>query len=137
MTNSAGVSGSRGWGPLGLSTYLVRVGLVAVLLMPAACATTGTAGAARETEPGSVLELGRSVFLELSQPSCAVCHTLQQAGAVGRVGPDLDQLQPEMGAVLAAVRDGVGVMPAQSGVLTEAQIEAVARYVSEAAAGGN
>ena len=37
---------------------------------------------------------GRVLFAE----KCATCHTLEDANAVGRVGPDLDVLQPPQGA---------------------------------------
>ena len=81
-----------------------------------------------------MMDEGRDVFLELAEPSCALCHTLRDAGATGSVGPDLDELGPDMQSVISAVTDGVGVMPAQ-GHLTEQQVQALASYVSRAAAG--
>ena len=39
------------------------------------------------------LELGKKVFLEQAQPSCTVCHTLNDAGSAGEIGPNLDQLK--------------------------------------------
>lgn len=78
-------------------------------------------------------ELGRKVFTELAQPSCQLCHTLKAAGAAGTIGPSLDELKPDFDQALAAVRQGGGVMPPFGDKLTPAQIEAVARYVSEVA----
>ncbi len=75
-------------------------------------------------------ELGRKVFTELAQPPCALCHTLKAAGATGAVGPSLDELKPDLEQTLAAVRQGVGIMPPFADKLTPAQIEAVARFVA-------
>lgn len=75
--------------------------------------------------------LGKQIFNEVAQPSCALCHTLKDAGAAGTVGPVLDELKPTADKVEQAVRSGVGVMPPYEN-LTDEQIEAVARYVSSA-----
>ena len=79
-------------------------------------------------------ELGRQVFLERAEPACAICHTLAAAGAAGTIAPSLDELKPSKEAVRAAVAEGVGVMPSYADKLTEAEIEAVARYVAQVAA---
>ena len=73
---------------------------------------------------------GKQVFLELAQPSCGICHTLADAGSVGEIGPNLDELAPSEMQVRAAVANGVGVMPAFGESLTEEQIRAVAHYVA-------
>jgi cytochrome c6 len=78
-------------------------------------------------------ELGRKVFNELAQPSCALCHTLKAAGAAGTVGPSLDELKPDKAKALQAIRKGVGVMPAFGDKLTPQQIEALADYVAKVA----
>ena len=78
-------------------------------------------------------ELGRKVFTELAQPPCALCHTLEAAGAAGTIGPSLDELKPDKAKVLQAVRKGLGVMPPFADKLTPEQIEAVADYVSKTA----
>ncbi len=55
---------------------------------------------------------GREIFAE----KCATCHTLKDANAVGKVGPDLDMLQPPLALTLNAIkqgRAGKGQMPAQ------------------------
>ena len=80
-------------------------------------------------------ELGRKVFTEIAQPACAICHTLQAAGAEGTIGPSLDELKPDKSKVLEAVKRGVGVMPPFADKLTPEQIEAVAAYVAKASGG--
>jgi mono/diheme cytochrome c family protein len=61
---------------------------------------------------------------------CGGCHTLRAAGASGAVGPDLDQLKPDAATVAATVKSGAGAMPSFSGRLSDAEIQAVARYVA-------
>lgn len=78
------------------------------------------------------LDLGKKVFLELSEPQCGLCHTLADAGSTGEVGPILDDLRPGAEQVKKAVTEGIGGMPAYEG-LTAEQIEAVAAYVSTVA----
>lgn len=80
-------------------------------------------------------DLGREVFNEIAQPPCALCHTLEAAGATGTVGPSLDELAPDRQRVMATVRDGIGVMPSFEGKLTAEQIEAVADFVAGATRG--
>jgi cytochrome c6 len=77
-------------------------------------------------------EIGRQLFITGAQPACALCHTLKDAGAEGAIGPSLDELKPDAARVAKAVKNGIGQMPAFSS-LTDAQIEAIARYVAEAA----
>jgi mono/diheme cytochrome c family protein len=70
---------------------------------------------------------GNDVF---ATAGCANCHTLKAAGANGRVGPDLDQLNPPQATVESQVTNGGGGMPAFKNTLTAAQIKAVAQYVA-------
>lgn len=85
---------------------------------------------------GSTLSPDLAEGRKLFNARCATCHTLKDAGAVGRVGPDLDQLAPTSGLVLNAIQQGrargQGQMPAQ--LLTGPDARNVARYV-EAVAG--
>ena len=111
----------------------VAGGMALVLALAGCAGAPVDAGAGGEA---SLVELGRTVFLERAEPSCALCHTLAEAGAAGAVGPDLDALRPGLETVVSAVRDGVGVMPPQAGLLTEEEIRAVARYVVDATGGG-
>lgn len=74
-------------------------------------------------------ELGKEVFIKISQPSCTLCHTLSDAGSAGAIGPDLDELKPSLDQVVNAVTQGVGIMPAFEGSLSAEQIQAVADYI--------
>jgi uncharacterized membrane protein len=82
--------------------------------------------------PVSAAELsaGRQVFLKAG---CSGCHTLGDAGASGRAGPNLDAAKPSRARVLDRVTHGQGVMPAFASKLSEQQIERVADYVAERA----
>lgn len=79
------------------------------------------------------LALGKKVFTEIAEPQCAICHTLNDAGSTGEVGPVLDELKPTREQVELAVRGGLGVMPPFDEILSEEQIRAVAQYVSSVA----
>ena len=71
--------------------------------------------------------LGLDIYNNKAQ--CGVCHTLQTAGSTGNIGPNLDQLKPQMSQIIAAVTDGIGVMQAWENILTYEEIQAVAYYV--------
>ena len=71
--------------------------------------------------------LGMEVYNNKAQ--CGVCHTLQAAGSVGNIGPNLDQLKPLMPQIIYAVTNGIGVMQAWEEILTDKEIEAVAYYI--------
>ena len=74
---------------------------------------------------------GKEVFLEAG--NCAACHTLADAGSIAEIGPNLNQIRPQVQTILMAVKNGIGVMPAMEGILSDKEIEAVAHYVSIAA----
>ena len=76
-----------------------------------------------------ILNLGKNIFLE--KGNCATCHSLSDAGSSGDIGPNLNLIKPDVGRVVMAVTNGIGVMPAYEGILTSKEIEAVALYVSE------
>ena len=71
---------------------------------------------------------GKIIFLK--QGNCAACHTLLDAGSDGNIGPNLNEVRPDIMRVIAAVTNGIGVMPAYQGELSSEEIEAVAHYVS-------
>jgi mono/diheme cytochrome c family protein len=83
--------------------------------------TTGGGGGTAE---------GKQVF---TSAGCGGCHTLKDAGSSGNVGPNLDQLKPSKETVAHQVEVGGGAMPAFKGQLSDAQIQAVAEYVSSVA----
>lgn len=74
---------------------------------------------------------GRSVFVA----NCGSCHTLDDAGTSGAVGPKLDEAGLDVDAVEQQVREGGGGMPAFEGTLSDAEIVDVARYVVAAQRG--
>ena len=76
-----------------------------------------------------ILDLGKNIFLE--KGNCAACHTLNDAGSNADIGPNLNLIKPDIGRVVMAVTNGIGVMPAYEGMLSPEEIEAVAFYVSE------
>ena len=75
------------------------------------------------------LNIGKNIFLE--KGNCATCHALNDAGSNSDIGPNLNLIKPDVGRVVIAVTNGIGVMPAYEGILTSKEIEAVAAYVSE------
>ncbi|MDQ3188728.1 MAG: cytochrome c [Pseudomonadota bacterium] len=83
---------------------------------------------------GATDDAGRQVFLKDATPSCAICHTLAEAGATGKIGPSLDELKPDAPRVVQAVKAGIGAMPPYP-QLSESQIQAIASYVARASGG--
>jgi cbb3-type cytochrome c oxidase subunit III len=86
-------------------------------------------GGAEAAPPSSLGTDGKTIF----KSECASCHTLAAAGSSGTVGPNLDQLKPPFARAQHQVEVGGGVMPAFKGTLSQAQIDAVARFVSSSA----
>ena len=74
---------------------------------------------------------GKKIFLE--NGNCAACHTLADSGSNGNIGPNLNEIKPDMMRVLLAVTNGIGVMPAYQDILSKEEIESVSVYVSESA----
>jgi len=83
---------------------------------------------------GSLAEEGKTVFTT----NCGSCHTLKAAGTSGEVGPNLDELEPDLATVENQVVNGGGGMPAfgNEGLLNAKEIKAVATYVSSVAGQG-
>jgi cbb3-type cytochrome c oxidase subunit III len=73
---------------------------------------------------------GKEIF---QSAGCTGCHTLKDAGSTGNVGPNLDQAKPPESLVVDRVTNGKGPMPSFKGQLSDAQIQAVAKYVSSVA----
>lgn len=83
-------------------------------------------------DPAEQMALGKKLFTQAATPPCVLCHTLRDAGSQGVVGPVLDELKPDAARVANALRHGLGSMPAYRDTLSEAQIQALALYVSRA-----
>ncbi|HWF51299.1 MAG TPA: cytochrome c [Solirubrobacteraceae bacterium] len=66
---------------------------------------------------------------------CATCHTLAAANATGKVGPNLDVLQPPKQLVLSTIKNGLnigtGTMP--QGLVVGKDANDVANFVSTVA----
>ena len=73
---------------------------------------------------------GKSIF---ASAGCATCHTLAAAGSKGNIGPNLDEARPSVDKAIKRVTQGKGAMPAFKGQLTDAEIRAVAEFVSRSA----
>jgi len=88
-----------------------------------------TAGVPGQGGGGASATSGKDIFTA----NCGSCHTLADAGTSGNVGPNLDDLKPALARVVTQVTNGGAIMPAFKGKLTDAQIQAVAKYVSSSA----
>jgi mono/diheme cytochrome c family protein len=91
-----------------------------------------TGGAEAEKEAGgesAAVAAGKTVFTT----NCGTCHTLKEAGTTGEVGPNLDELEPDMAEVETQVENGGGGMPAFKGTLSPEEIKNVATFVSTVA----
>ena len=107
----------RGPSRRGRRSVAVLVGVLILLLGILVPALVIAAARSNDKAPGGVKlsaadEHGRDVFAE----RCATCHTLAAANAVGKVGPNLDQLRPPKALIIDAIQKGrargQGQMPA-------------------------
>jgi mono/diheme cytochrome c family protein len=119
----------------------VLVGIVIIGLGVAVPLAIGVANSNHhaETAPGGVeLNASQTAGREVFARYCATCHTLKASNAVGKVGPNLDQLRPNKALILNAVANGRaqgrGQMPA--GLVQGEDAENVANYVSTVAGRG-
>jgi len=103
-------------------------GVTAPGAAPSGGGTTTTTTTTTTKQGGGAAE-GKQIFTA----NCGGCHMLKDAGTNGQVGPNLDQAKPSKAKVETQVRNGGGAMPAFKGQLSEAQIAAVAEYVSSTA----
>lgn len=74
---------------------------------------------------------GRQLFAR----NCSTCHTLKGADAVGKVGPNLDTLNPPVNLTLDAIKNGrargMGQMPAE--LLDGNEAKNVAQFIAKVA----
>jgi mono/diheme cytochrome c family protein len=105
-----------------------RLVVPAAVMMVAFAAGCGDGGTGRVTD-------GKAIFTV----HCGGCHTLADAGTTGVVGPNLDQARPPKTLVVDQVTNGGAAMPSFTDnlsaghSLTDAEIQAVADYVSSVA----
>ena len=122
---------------------VLPIGAIAVLLL-AGCGGGGGGGdeaadTTTESTPGQTVAgtgdaaAGKEVF---SAAGCGNCHTLEEAGSSGTVGPNLDDLDLDFAQVVEQVREGGGGMPSFEDDLSETEIENVAAFVVASSGGG-
>lgn len=115
------------------------------LVLPAVLLTGNHANANAQVG-GIKLTSAEKTGRELFGQHCAFCHTLAAANAIGKIGPNLDTLQPAESLVLHTIRNGClqsppsgsaetclgnGTMPAN--VLQGQQADEVAKFVAKIA----
>jgi mono/diheme cytochrome c family protein len=112
-TYVAAVAGGRSKGPVAAGTTTQQ---------------TTTGGTQTTGGGGQASAEGRQLFTT----NCGGCHTLSDAGTSGKVGPDLDEISPTEAQINEQIHNGGGAMPPFKGILSEAQIETLAKYVFSA-----
>ena len=115
---------------LGWVTWLVAAFAVAVLLIGPQVIGAEKPPPTKQAVAATAAN-GKDIFTS----SCGGCHTLADAGTSGATGPNLDDAAPDAATVKAIVRGGGGGMPSFGDDLANAEIDAVAAYVSSVAGG--
>jgi mono/diheme cytochrome c family protein len=115
---------------LGPVTWLVAAFAVAVLLIG-----PQVIGAEKPPPTKEAVATTAASGKEVFTSSCGGCHTLADAGTSGASGPNLDDAAPDAATVKAMVRGGGGGMPAFGDNLSNAEVDAIAAYVSSVAGG--
>lgn len=110
----------------------LAVGVVMVLFGVAVPGITfALSGDESDGPAGLDLNAAQTEGRELYAENCATCHILSASNAVGRVGPNLDVLRPNVDLTLDAIANGrargAGQMPAD--LLQGQQASAVAQYI--------
>lgn len=101
------------------------------ILIVSACLLPVLPVQAGDLDP-DIRETGKTLFLSGATPACAICHTLQDAGSTGTIGPDLDSMNLDVETIKRTLIEGTGVMPSFADTLTDEERDAVARYVVDA-----
>ena len=112
------------------STYSGRVRTLALLCAALVVGASGCGGENGSAGKPRREATGPQVF---TLAGCGDCHTLAAAGSRGTMGPNLDQLRPSRGQVVAQVVQGGNGMPSFTSKLTRQEIDAVAEYVADSA----
>ena len=119
----------------GTTIALIVASVVFGIALPAVVLATSGEDAKSQAPGGVDLNAsqveGREMFVE----NCSTCHTLKAVNAVGRVGPNLDQLRPPEELVANAIEDGRargnGQMPAD--LVTGEDVKDIASFVAATA----
>jgi cytochrome c553 len=94
----------------------------ALVLVLAGCGGgDGGSSGSKSSSPGA------KVFADAG---CGTCHTLKAAGSSGKVGPNLDEAQPDAEKVRRQVTNGGAGMPSFRDKLSEKEISDVAEFVA-------
>jgi cytochrome c oxidase subunit II len=110
--------------------YRLIAGMFVVVVLGGACAAdTPEVPVGPDGEPDPVLLVGHDVY----RARCVSCHGSSGGGGQGPKLADGATLEnyPELADEVDFVRAGKGIMPAFGDRLTEAELEAVVRYVRE------
>jgi len=122
----------------------------AIGFLAAGCGSEGVTSAAPRTVVGTLpkatVEPATAAFKLKGDPTagkgifgkagCGGCHTLQEAGSTGTVGPNLDQAHPDYRLATARVTLGKGAMPSfKDQGLSDQEIANVAAYVVKVTGG--
>jgi cytochrome c551 len=135
---------TRGANQFVLMAFVLVAGVFGVAL-PLLMLTGNHANASAKVG-GMTLSANEKVGRELFGEHCGVCHTLEAANAVGKVGPNLDIIRPAESLVLHTIANGClpngssssgeaclsyGVMPAD--IVTGRDAQDVAAFVAKVA----
>ncbi|MSO58608.1 MAG: c-type cytochrome [Thermoleophilia bacterium] len=121
---------------------------LSLALLAGGCLGGEEVGAGPETDDGSVqpgttdteklpalvltgvAASGEAIF---GTQGCAACHALAAAGAIGTIGPNLDDSKPTFEFAVERITLGQGGMPSFGDKLEPQQIADVAAFVAESA----
>lgn len=102
------------------------------LCFSAAVALTSAMTVFAGSDDQAKLEQGKTLFQSGATPACAICHTLEDAGTTGAIGPDLDELKADLARIKQVLIEGMGAMPSFADTLSDEQRDAIAAYVVHA-----
>jgi mono/diheme cytochrome c family protein len=114
-------------------TLVATLSVAALVFFMAGCGGGGKSSSSDSKKAAGAGSPGEKVF---TNGGCGGCHTMEAAGATGKVGPNLDELRPNQETVARQVRNGGNGMPSFKGKLTPTEISQVAAFVSTAAGTG-
>jgi mono/diheme cytochrome c family protein len=126
--------GGNGSSPVAVAGSILVIVAFGIAL-PAVVLARGGNDKAKSAPGGVDLNSAEAHGRELFAQNCSTCHTLRAANAVGRVGPNLDQLRPPKVLILDAIAKGrargQGQMPDQ--LLVGGDAQDVAAFVAATA----